>query len=142
MIWGLCLLCLVGGLRAAWAGPVKKTPLKTEAKAPPLPPQEQINLLMFGVLQFSDSMKRVYESTEANLAEIAQTLKSREGTLRNLGRRTQQAAEVGEQMREVMRLLQVRNENGEKCGQTFLMWCNRAPQRDNRWESEPERRSN
>lgn len=102
MIWSLCLLCLVGGLRAVSAGPVRKTG-KTEDKAAP---QEEVNVLMFGVIQFSESLKYVYETTEAKIAKISQALKSHEGTLQKLGMQTEQAAEVERQIKEVIQLLQ------------------------------------
>ncbi|XP_068192085.1 angiopoietin-like protein 8 [Antennarius striatus] len=102
MIWELCLLCLAGGLRAVHAGPVWK-PLKIEDNSST---QEEINLLIFGVLQFSNSLNHVYETTEAKLAKIRQTLKNHEETLRNFGMETEQAAEVKKQMKEVVQLLQ------------------------------------
>lgn len=104
LIWILCLFCLAWGLRAVHAGPVRKTS-KTEDKAAP---QEEVNLLMFGVIQFSESLNQVYESTAAKIAKISQTLMSHESTLQKLGRQTEEAAEVEKQMKEVIRLLQVR----------------------------------
>lgn len=71
-------------------------------------PQEEVNVLMFGTIQFSESLNYVYETTEAKIAKISKTLKSHEGTLQNLGRQTEQAAEVEKQMKEVIQLLQVR----------------------------------
>ena len=104
MIWGLCLLCVAGGLRAVQAGPLAKTG-KMEDKAAP---REEVNVLMFGVIQFSESLNYVYETTEAKIAKISQTLKSHEGTLQRLGEQTEQAAEVEKKMKEVIKLLQVR----------------------------------
>ncbi|XP_070778884.1 angiopoietin-like protein 8 [Enoplosus armatus] len=69
-------------------------------------PQEEVNVLMFGVIQFSESLNYVYETTEAKIAKISQALKSHEGTLQKLGRQTEQAAQVEKQMKEVMHLLQ------------------------------------
>ncbi len=105
MIWGLCLLCLAAGLRAVHAGPVRKTG-KRQDKAVS---QEEVNVLMFGVIQFSESLSYVYETTEDKIDKISQTLKSHEGTLQKLGRETEQAAEVERQMKGVIQLLQVRN---------------------------------
>ncbi|XP_068613182.1 angiopoietin-like protein 8 [Brachionichthys hirsutus] len=102
MIRGLCLLFLAGGLRAVHAGPVWK-PLKIEDK---FSTQEEINLLIFGVLQFSESLNHIYETTEAKLAKIRQAVKNHEATLQNLERETEQAAEVEKQMKEVIQLLQ------------------------------------
>lgn len=71
-------------------------------------PQEEVNVLMFGVIQFSESLNYVYETTDAKIARISQTLKSHEATLQDLGRETEQAAEVEKQIKEVIELLQVR----------------------------------
>ncbi|XP_044036540.1 uncharacterized protein angptl8 [Siniperca chuatsi] len=102
MIWGLCLLCLAGGLGAIHSAPVRKTG-KMEDKAAP---QEEVNVLMFGVIQFSESLNYVYETTKAKIGKISQALKSHEETLQKLGRQTEQAAEVEKQMKEVIQLLQ------------------------------------
>lgn len=104
MIWALCLLCLAGGLRAVHASPIRKTG-KTEYKAAP---QEEVNVLMFGVIQFSESLKDVYETTDAKIAKVSRALKSHEGTLQYLGRETEQAAEVEKQIKQVIQWLQVR----------------------------------
>lgn len=103
VIWGLCLLCLAGGLRAVHAGPVRTGKMEDKAA-----PQEEVNVLMFGVIQFSESLNYVYETTEAKIARISRALKIHEGTLQTLGRQTEQAAEVEKHMKEVIQLLQVR----------------------------------
>ncbi|XP_068584094.1 angiopoietin-like protein 8 [Cebidichthys violaceus] len=102
MIWGLWLLCLAGTLRAVHAGPLRKTG-KTENTAAP---HEEVNVLMFGVIQLSESFNYVYETTEAKIAKISQTLRRHEGALQKLGRETEQAAEVEQQIKEVIHLLQ------------------------------------
>ncbi|XP_056257105.1 uncharacterized protein angptl8 [Seriola aureovittata] len=99
MIWGLCLLCVAGAVHAA---PLAKTS-KMEEKAAP---KEKVNVLMFGVIQFSESLNYVYETTEAKIAKISQTLRNHEGSLQKLGEQTEQAAEVEKQMKEVIQLLQ------------------------------------
>ncbi|XP_073350441.1 angiopoietin-like protein 8 [Pagrus major] len=96
MILGLCLLFLAGGLRVH-AGLLRKT------KAAP---QEEVSVLMFGVIQLSESLNLVYETTEAKIAKISQTLISHEGTLQELGMQTEQAAEVEKQIKEDIQLLQ------------------------------------
>ncbi|KAG7223181.1 hypothetical protein INR49_015789, partial [Caranx melampygus] len=85
-------------------GPVEgQQPSKTEDKAAP---QEEVNVLMFGVIQFSESLNYVYETTEAKLVRISKALKTHEGTLQKLGEQTEQAAEVEKQIKEVVELLQ------------------------------------
>lgn len=104
MIWSLCLLCLATALRAVHAGPIRDT-RKMTGKAAPL---DEVNVLMFGVIQFSESFNYVYETTEAKIAKINQALKSHEGTLQRLGEQTEHAAEVEKQIKELIQLLQVR----------------------------------
>lgn len=102
MIWGLCLLCVAVGLGAAHAGPIRKAGKIEDEVAP----QEEVNVLMFGVIQFSESLNHVYETTDAKIAKISQTLKRHEGTLQKLGKQTEQAAEVEKQIKVVLQLLQ------------------------------------
>lgn len=102
LIRSLCLLCLTGGLRAACARPVRKTSRKNAAA-----PQEEANVLVFGVLQFSHSLKYVSQTTEAKMAQIGQTLKNHEGMLQRLGRHAEEAAKIKKQIQAVVMLLQV-----------------------------------
>ncbi|XP_037834542.1 uncharacterized protein si:dkey-114l24.2 [Kryptolebias marmoratus] len=102
MIWSLCLLCVAGGLSAVHAGPIRKTG-RMEDKAAP---QEEVNVLMFGVIQLSESLSYVFETTEAKMKKISQTLKAHEDTLQKLGKQTEQAAETEQQIKEVVQLLQ------------------------------------
>lgn len=102
MIWSFCLICLAGDLRAACAGPVRKTNKKNNAA-----PQEDVNVLMFGAIQFSDSLKFISETTEAKIHRISQTLKNHEGRLQRLGRHAEEAAEIKKQIKAVIMLLQV-----------------------------------
>lgn len=103
MIWVLFLLCL-----AVHAAPVQRTS-KTKDNAAP---QQEVNVLMFGIIQFSQALKYVYETTEAKMEKIEKILLSQEETLQNLGIQTEQGAEVEKQMKEVIVLLQVRKRRG------------------------------
>ncbi|MEQ2301865.1 hypothetical protein AMECASPLE_000630 [Ameca splendens] len=69
-------------------------------------PQEEVNVLMFGVIQLSESLNYVFETTEAKIERISKTLKSHEETLQQLGKQTEQVAEVEQQIKEVVQLLQ------------------------------------
>nr|XP_040046235.1 uncharacterized protein angptl8 [Gasterosteus aculeatus aculeatus] len=113
-IWGPWLLCLAASFQAAHAGPVVQTG-RTEDKAAP---EQEVNVLMFGVIQLSESLNYVFETTEAKIAKIHQTLRSHEGTLQNLGRETEHAARVEKQMKEVIQLLQ--NQMAEQRAQTKM----------------------
>lgn len=103
LIWVLFLLCL-----AVHAVPVPRTG-KTKGDAAP---QQEVNVLMFGIIQFSQALKYVYETTQAKMEKIDQILLSQEETLQKLGIQTEQAAEVEKQMKEVIVSLQVRKCRG------------------------------
>lgn len=103
----LLLLCL-----AAHAGPVTKA-RKTEAAAAAAAPQQEVNLLMFGIIQFSQAFKYVHETTEAKMEKIGQILRRQEETLQTLGTQAEQAAEVGKEMEEVLHRIQVREYGGD-----------------------------
>ncbi|KAM9746057.1 uncharacterized protein angptl8 [Menidia menidia] len=102
MIRSLFLLCVAGNLGVVHSGPIRKTS-KTEEKAAT---QEDVNVLMYGVIQLSESLSHVYETTEAKVEKIRQALKNHEVTLLNLEKQAEQAAEVEKQIKDVMQLLQ------------------------------------
>ncbi|KAM9783920.1 angiopoietin-like protein 8 isoform X2 [Syngnathus typhle] len=98
MIWSLRLFYL-----SALLGAVRARPVKHADRAAP---REDVNVLMFGVLQLGESLNSVYESTEGKVANILLTMKEHEGNLKRLGEQTAQAGEVEKQMKEVIELLQ------------------------------------
>lgn len=102
LIWSLCLIGLAGGLKATSAGPVRKTSRKNNVS-----PQDEVNVLTFGVIQFGDSLKYISETTKAKIDRISQTLKNHERILGRLGRHTEEAAEMKKQTKAVIMLLQV-----------------------------------
>ncbi|XP_040927704.2 uncharacterized protein angptl8 [Betta splendens] len=102
MIWALCLICLAGCLREVHAGLIRNMSAMGRKAAP----QDEVNVLMFGVIQFSESLNYALENTEAKLAKISQALKNQEGTLQKLGKQAEQAADMEKQMKEAIQLLQ------------------------------------
>ncbi|KAJ0001253.1 hypothetical protein NQD34_006273, partial [Periophthalmus magnuspinnatus] len=98
------LLCFALVFKAVYTTPVRKTGRMEPIAAP----QEQVNVLMFGVIQFSESLNYAYESTEKKMAKIIQTLKSHDLTLQQLEAQTQKAAEEEKQIKAMITLLQVR----------------------------------
>lgn len=100
----LFLLC-----PAIHAGPLTKAG-KTEAV---VSPQQEVNLVMFGIIQFSQAFKHVHETTQAKVEKVGQILRRQEELLRQLGAQTEQAAEVEKEMKEALSNIQVR-ENGGK----------------------------
>ncbi|XP_077415298.1 angiopoietin-like protein 8 [Vanacampus margaritifer] len=102
MIWSLCMLYLAGGLGAVHTGPVKRLGKTANIVAP----REDVNVLVYGVIQLGESLNNVYESTEAKVANIRMALKQHEGALKQLTEETAQAGEVEEQIKGVIQLLQ------------------------------------
>ncbi|XP_037333371.2 uncharacterized protein angptl8 isoform X2 [Pungitius pungitius] len=105
-LWGACLLYLAAGFRAAPVEPVAKT-ARLEDK------EREVNVLMFGVIQLSESFNYVFETTEAKIARIHQTLRRHEGTLQDLGREAEHAAQVEREMKEVIQRLQMAEQRAQ-----------------------------
>lgn len=75
--------------------------------------QQEVDLLLFGIVQFGQAYKRVHDATGAEVTEIGRVLRRREEALRQLGAATEKSALEGERMKEELREIQVR----EKCKQ-------------------------
>uniref|UniRef100_A0A3Q2ZGV9 Uncharacterized protein n=1 Tax=Hippocampus comes TaxID=109280 RepID=A0A3Q2ZGV9_HIPCM len=101
MIWRLCLLYLAGGLGAVRAGPVKWSGKTADRVAR----REDVNVLMYGVIQLGESINNVYKSTEGKVANILLTLNEHERALEQLREQTAQAGEVEIQIKRVIELL-------------------------------------
>ncbi|XP_067089901.1 angiopoietin-like protein 8 isoform X2 [Osmerus mordax] len=84
----LCLLCVSACLTGSLAAPLA-TPRKAEAAAAS---QDEVSVLMYGVLQFSQSFHEIYQSTEAKIARITESLRSHELALHGLSQDAVQAA--------------------------------------------------
>ncbi|KAK5884799.1 hypothetical protein CesoFtcFv8_018585 [Champsocephalus esox] len=103
IIWGLCLLFLAEGLRAVHAAPGRRRTSEVKDRAAP---KEEVNILLFGIVLFSESLNDVHETTEAKIEKIRQTLRSHEETLEKLKRQTEPAAEVERQIKAAIESLQ------------------------------------
>ncbi|KAM9843457.1 uncharacterized protein angptl8 [Aulostomus maculatus] len=85
-------------------------------------PQDEVKVLMYGVIQFSESFNHIYETTEAKMAKISQTLNNHEGALRQLGEQTEEAAEVEKQIKGVIQLLQAQMAKQQAQTKTAKDW--------------------
>ncbi|XP_046894729.1 uncharacterized protein angptl8 isoform X2 [Hypomesus transpacificus] len=90
----LCLLCVSACLTGPLAaGPLAASPLAAPGKAEEkAAPQDEVSVLMYGVLQFGQSFHEIYQSTEAKIARIGESLRSHELALEGLNRDAVQAA--------------------------------------------------
>ncbi|XP_042564648.1 uncharacterized protein angptl8 isoform X2 [Clupea harengus] len=98
MTRALCVLCVAAVL--AFQG-VQAAPVGEQEAS-----EEEVNVLMFGVLQFSDSLRYTYQLTEARLARLTRAIRSTEGLLRQLDRQTLEAKQAEVQIKEGIHLLQ------------------------------------
>uniref|UniRef100_A0A673WPK4 Uncharacterized protein n=1 Tax=Salmo trutta TaxID=8032 RepID=A0A673WPK4_SALTR len=87
----LCLLCMAMCLAGIPASPVLKAQKNNQAA-----PIDDMNVLMYGVLQFSETLHHVYESTDAKFARIERSLRRQEERLERLGQDDQ-----GDQPRDI-----------------------------------------
>ncbi|KAK7940497.1 hypothetical protein WMY93_003823 [Mugilogobius chulae] len=126
MIWSLSLLCFALVFKGVHTGPIRKTG-KIEPSAAP---QEDVNVLMFGVIQFTESLNYAYETTQAKIAKIIQTLKNREQSLQQLGAQTEKAAEVEKQIKDVIRLIQDQMATQEAQTKMMRDWLARIEQEE------------
>ena len=101
----LCLLCVSACLTSPLAAPLAAPRKAAEAKAAP---QDEVSVLMYGVLQFSQSFHEFYQSTEAKFARIAESLRSHELALEGLSQDALEAAGREVQIRGALGLLKVR----------------------------------
>lgn len=97
----LCVLCVV----VPWAflnGVVQAAPASQK------PAQEDdVNVLMYGVLQFGDAMRHTFQSTEAKLARLLAAVHKTEGLVRQVDQQTLEAKEAEIQIKEGINHLQV-----------------------------------
>ena len=106
----LCLLCVSACLTGPLAaGPLAASPLAAPGKAEEkAAPQDEVSVLMYGVLQFGQSFHEIYQSTEAKIARIGESLRSHELALEGLNRDAVQAAGQEVQIRGALGQLEVR----------------------------------
>lgn len=83
------------------------SPLKTGQAGESLASKDEVNILMYGVLQFSESLHHMYQSTEARLARVMTAVSRTESEVKKLGHDTEEAAQTKQQIKEKLRLIQV-----------------------------------
>ncbi|XP_062868210.1 uncharacterized protein angptl8 isoform X2 [Trichomycterus rosablanca] len=68
---------------------------------------DDMNVLMYGVLQFSESLHDMYKNTEKRLERVTRAISHAESLLKRLGHDTEQAAHSKRQIEARLGLLQV-----------------------------------
>ncbi|KAJ8333088.1 hypothetical protein SKAU_G00419840 [Synaphobranchus kaupii] len=97
----LPLLCVT-----LWAAEVPGTPLKTEEGRSKPAFVEDVNVLMYGVLQFSDAIHHIYQETRGRMSRIHTLLLRQEGELQQLQEEVGQATQKEEEIRTTLSQLQ------------------------------------
>lgn len=69
---------------------------------------DDVNVLMYGVLQFSESLHHTYQNTEAKLARITRALTDTERLVQRLGQDTEQTIHSERQIKHRLGIIQVR----------------------------------
>ncbi|XP_042575628.1 uncharacterized protein angptl8 isoform X2 [Cyprinus carpio] len=85
---------------------VSSSPLKSVQAGEKLASTDEVNILMYGVLQFTESMHHMYQSTEARLARVMKAISRTENEVKRLGHDTEETAKNERQIKEKLQLLQ------------------------------------
>ncbi|KAG9280104.1 angiopoietin-like protein 8 [Astyanax mexicanus] len=111
------------------ASGVSPSPLRTRRDAP-LAKADEVNVLMYGVLQFSESLHHMYQSTEARLARVARAIHNTESVVQRLGLDTQQAIRTESQIKQGLSLIKEQMEVLQAEAQQTRGVVNRVEQED------------
>nr|XP_023677560.1 uncharacterized protein LOC111849149 [Paramormyrops kingsleyae] len=99
---GLLLLVSVAlWVNGPWATPTNETEEKVEMAS-----TDDVNVLMYGVLQFSEVLHSTYYNTDSKLTRIADTLQRQQGALEQLKEVAEGAAHTEEQLKHALAMLQ------------------------------------
>ncbi|TRY89222.1 hypothetical protein DNTS_025394, partial [Danionella cerebrum] len=72
--------------------------------------EDDVNILMYGVLQFSESLHHMYQSTEARLARVMRAVSRTESEVERLGHDTEEAAQTKQQIKARLELIQAQTQ--------------------------------
>ena len=101
-MWAILCICV-----CVLACGVSSSPLRVQREAR-LAMEDEVNVLMYGVLQFSESLHHMFQSTAAKLARVTRAISNIESVVQRLGRDTEQASQSEGQIKEGLGLIQVR----------------------------------
>nr|XP_055045264.1 uncharacterized protein angptl8 [Misgurnus anguillicaudatus] len=102
----LCVLCAALCLNCVISSPLKNIQSKGN-----LASVDEVSVLMYGVLQFSESLHHMYQSTEAKLERVMKAIRRTESEVKRLGLDTEQAAQTELQIKEKLKLIQAQMES-------------------------------
>lgn len=71
---------------------------------------DDMNVLMYGVLQFSETLHHTHQNTEAKLSRIAHGIKGTESLVQHLGQDTEQTIHSERQIKDRLSVIQVRTD--------------------------------
>ncbi|RXN22743.1 angiopoietin 8 [Labeo rohita] len=85
---------------------VSSSPLKSVGEK--LASVDDVNILMYGVLQFTESLHHMYQTTEARLARVTKAISRTESEMKRLGHDTEEVAKTEQQIKEKLQLIQMK----------------------------------
>lgn len=91
---------------------------------------DDVNVLMYGVLQFSESLHHVYQNTEAKLERITRAITNTERLVRNLDQETEQTILSERQIKDKLSVIQVRTHTHTPNTSQRHLQCARSRQQD------------
>lgn len=97
-------LCVL--FAALCANRVSSSPLKSVHAGEKLASMDDMNILMYGVLQFTESLHHMHQTTEARLARVMKAISRTESKMNRLGHDTEEAAKNERLIKEKLQLIQ------------------------------------
>uniref|UniRef100_A0A8C2D4J2 Si:dkey-114l24.2 n=1 Tax=Cyprinus carpio TaxID=7962 RepID=A0A8C2D4J2_CYPCA len=97
-------LCVL--FAALCANRVSSSPLKSVHAGEKLASMDDMNILMYGVLQFTESLHHMHQTTEARLARVMKAMSQTESKMNRLGHDTEEAAKNERLIKEKLQLIQ------------------------------------
>ncbi|KTG32959.1 hypothetical protein cypCar_00008645 [Cyprinus carpio] len=98
-------LCVL--FAALCANRVSSSPLKSVHAGEKLASMDDMNILMYGVLQFTESLHHMHQTTEARLARVMKAMSQTESKMNRLGHDTEEAAKNERLIKEKLQLIQL-----------------------------------
>ncbi|XP_066529609.1 angiopoietin-like protein 8 isoform X2 [Hoplias malabaricus] len=123
-MWSILCICV-----CVRAYGVSSSPLRPQRETQ-LAKADEVNVLMYGVLQLSESLHHMYQSTEAKLARVAREIKNTESVVQHLGQDMEEAARVEGQIKEGLSFIQAQTAALQAQGQQTMGLVNSVGQED------------
>ncbi|XP_036409299.1 uncharacterized protein si:dkey-114l24.2 [Megalops cyprinoides] len=115
---------------ALWAAGSTATPTRGQQGQAPLASVDDVNVLTYGVLQLSDTVHHVYQSTARRMERVNAALGGQESTLNSLRDTAEQAAHTEQQIRHSLTQMQLQTAGLYAQAAQMRMMLQRAEQEE------------